>query len=342
MDGSGAGAGRAKYGLTLSNRSVLLGLSTVEEMLELAVRADAAEVWDSVWVGDSIFAKPRLDALVVLGALAARTERVRLGVGCMASTPLRDALLLAYQWLSFDFISGGRSIFTACQGQRGGGGGRFEEEFAAFGVDPRGRSRRMEEAVEVLRLVSENENASYEGEYNRFENVTVLPRPLRPPPVWITAHSNPAFPKLSERALRRAARLGDGWMTTARTPEGFAADLAALRRYAAEEGRPLGDDFEACLYYNIHVAEDREQGMEEVSSYLAGYYGVEYSREFLERWTAVGGPEQCAAEIRRFEEAGATAVTLRLVARDEAAQFRRVTEEVLPLLTGPAGAGGGG
>lgn len=334
MDGPNTDAGRAGYGLALSNRSVLLGMSTAAEMLELAALADAAEVWDSVWVGDSIFAKPRLDALVVLGALASRTERVRLGVGCMASTPLRDALLLAYQWLSFDHLSGGRAIFVACQGQRGAGGGRFEEEFAAFGVDPATRSRRMEEAVEVLRLVSETENASYEGEYNRFENVTVLPRPVRPPPIWITAHSNPAFPKLSERALRRAARLGDGWMTTARTPESFADDLARIRRYAAEEGRPLGDGFEACLYHNIHVAEDREQGMEEVSSYLAEYYETEYSREFLERWVTVGDPEQCAAELRRFEEAGAAAVTLRLAARDEPAQFRRVTEEVLPLLTG--------
>ena len=247
---------RVKYGLTLSNRSVLLGMSTVSEMLDLAVEADRAEVWDSVWLGDSIFAKPRLDALVALGALAARTDRVRLGVGCMASMPLRDALLLAYQWLSFDCISEGRSIFVACQGQREAGGGLFEEEFAAFGIDPATRSRRMEEAIEILRLVSETENASYEGAYNRFENVTVLPRPVqRPLPIWVTANPNPAFPKLAERALRRVARLGDGWMTTANTPSSFSANLDAIRRYADEEGRPLDSRFEACLYYNIHVTD---------------------------------------------------------------------------------------
>ncbi len=106
---------QAKYGITLSNRSVLLGMSTVGEMLEPAAEADQAEVWDSVWLGDSIFAKPRLDAFVALGALAARTERVKLGVGCMASTPLRDALLMAYQWLSFDFVCAGRSTVTQWQ-----------------------------------------------------------------------------------------------------------------------------------------------------------------------------------------------------------------------------------
>lgn len=324
-----------KYGLTLSNRSVLLGMSTVGEMLDLAVEADRSEVWDSVWVGDSIFAKPRLDAMVVLGALAACTERVDLGVGCMASMPLRDALLLAYQWLSFDALSGGRSIFVACQGQREAGGGKFAEEFAAFGIDPGTRSRRMEEAIEILRLVSQTENASYEGIYNRFEDVTVLPRPAgRPLPIWVTANPNPAFPKLAERALRRVARLGDGWMTTANTPESLATNLAAIRRYGVEEGRHLADDFEACLYYNIHVTDDREKGMGEVAAYLKDYYGVDYQPAFLERWVAVGSPERCIDRIREFVEAGATTITLRLVGYEEAKQFRRVTKQVLPALVG--------
>ena len=326
---------RASYGLTLSNRSVLLGMSTVGEMLDLAVEADRAEVWDSVWVGDSIFAKPRLDALVAFGALAARTERVGLGVGCMASMPLRDALLLAYQWLSFDFLSGGRSIFVACQGQREAGGGKFAEEFAAFGIDPSTRSRRMEEAIEIMRLVSMTENVSYEGTYNRFEDVTVLPRPVQQPlPIWVTANPNPAFPKLSERALRRVARLGDGWMTTANTPDSFATNLAAIRRYADEEGRPLDESFEASLYYNIHVTGDRDRGMAEVASYLKDYYSVDYDRAFLDRWVAIGDPQRCVDLIREFVDAGATTVTLRLVGHDEAGQFRRVTEEVLPALVG--------
>ncbi len=327
--------GRAKYGLTLSNRSVLLGLSTVDEMVDLAVQADRAAVWDSVWLGDSIFAKPRVDAFVALGALAARTERVKLGVGCMASTPLRDALLMAYQWLSFDFMCGGRSIFVACQGQREAGGGKFEEEFASFGIDPATRSRRMEEAVEILRLVSETENASYQGTYNRFRDVTVLPRPIqRPLPIWMTGHANPAFPKLSERILRRVARLGDGWMTTANTPESLASNLAAIKGYGEKGGRPLGDDFEACLYYNIHVTEDPDRGMDEVFSYMRDYYSTDYDRAFLQRWVAIGTPAECVRRINRFVRAGATTITLRLVGYDEAHQFHRVTHEVLPALLG--------
>ncbi|HZR41613.1 MAG TPA: LLM class flavin-dependent oxidoreductase, partial [Ktedonobacteraceae bacterium] len=92
---------KTQFGLTLPNRGVVTGATTVEEMLALAEKAEETG-WDSVWVGDSIFAKPRLDALVLLGALAARTKRVKLGPACFASTPLRDALLLAYQWISLD------------------------------------------------------------------------------------------------------------------------------------------------------------------------------------------------------------------------------------------------
>ena len=80
---------RVKFGLALPNRGVVIGATTVAEMLQLAADAEAAD-WDSVWVGDSIFAKPRLDAMVLLGAIAARTTRVRIGPACFASTPLRN------------------------------------------------------------------------------------------------------------------------------------------------------------------------------------------------------------------------------------------------------------
>lgn len=322
-----------RFGLTLSNRSIIIGMADPGDMVALAVQADREPVWDSVWVGDSIFAKPRLDAFVTLGALAARTDRVRLGVGCMASAPLRDPLLMAYQWASLDYLSGGRSIFVACQGQRGAGGGDFEGEFAAFGVDPSSRSERMEEAIEILRLTSAKEGASYEGTYRSFEDVTVLPRPVQQPvPIWVTANPDPRKPRLAERALRRVARLGDGWMTTGRTPEEFASHVDAIRRYAAEEGRELPGDFEACLYYNINVSAEREDALTDTMSFLEAYYGVAYDRDFVERWTALGPPEHCARQIQEFIDAGATTITLRLTSRDEASQFRRVTDDVLPLL----------
>lgn len=325
--------GAVKFGLTLSNRSVVLGMSDVAGMLELARAADNDPVWDSVWLGDSIFAKPRLDVMVALGGLSAVTSRVKLGVGCMASAPLRDALLLAYQWASFDFMSNGRSIYVACQGQREAGGGQFAEEFAAFGIDPNTRSQRMEESIEIMRLISLEENASYVGEFNRFDNITVVPRPVqRPLPIWVTANPNPAFPRLRASALDRVARLGDGWMTTANTVESLKENLTDIYRYAEKNGRELPEDFEVCLYYNIRVGDDREKTVAASAEYLHAYYGVEYERDFLERWVAMGDANRCIDEIGKFIDAGATTITLRLVGHDESEQFERVTNEVLPAL----------
>lgn len=171
----------AKFGLLLTNRGVMIGATTIEEMLKMAKQGDEAEEWDSVWVGDSIFAKPRVDALVMLGALATQTKRVKIGAACFASTPLRPALLLAYQWCSLDLLSGGRTIFIACQGRNVHGGGKFTDEYAAFHIDPATRSQRLEEAVEILRRLSSEEHVSYQGVYTQFSDITVQPRPIQQP-----------------------------------------------------------------------------------------------------------------------------------------------------------------
>jgi alkanesulfonate monooxygenase SsuD/methylene tetrahydromethanopterin reductase-like flavin-dependent oxidoreductase (luciferase family) len=321
---------KVRFGLTLPNRGVIIGATTADEMITLAEWADNSG-WDSVWVGDSIFAKPRLDALVLMGGLAVRTTRVRLGPACFASTPLRDALILAYQWASLDFLSKGRTVFVACQGQPGPGGGAFEPEFRALRVDPASRMRRMEEAMEILHLTSTQERASYEGQYYRFEDVTVLPRPVQQPiPIWVTA--NPDFTKARnvESSFRRVARYGDGWMTTGKSPDEVRWSIDRIRAYATEIGRALPPDFETCVYYNINVNEDREAAFAETKRFLDTYYGVDYSREFLERWVAFGSPQECIDNLRGFVEAGGTTITLRLTGYDQERQFRRVTEEVLP------------
>src|SRR3990172_4988697 len=95
-------------GLSLPNRGVLFGAISVEEILDLAGIADREQAFDSVWVGDSLIAKPRLEAIALLSAIAARTRRVALGTACMASFVYRHPVLFAIQWASLDVISGGR------------------------------------------------------------------------------------------------------------------------------------------------------------------------------------------------------------------------------------------
>jgi len=122
-----------RYGLSLPNRGVLFGATSVDELLTLSEQADASGAIDSIWVGDSLFAKPRLESLVLLSAMAARTRRARLGTCCLSTFPLRDPLFLAAQWAALDHVSSGRMVLGACVG-----GSlpreKAEAEFAPFKV----------------------------------------------------------------------------------------------------------------------------------------------------------------------------------------------------------------
>jgi len=109
-------ANRISLGLTIPQRGVFLGVATWPQMIALAREADQIPLFDSIWVGDSIMAKPRPDSISLLGALSAATSRVKLGVGCMASFPLRDPIVFALQWATLDFISNGRMLLANMYG----------------------------------------------------------------------------------------------------------------------------------------------------------------------------------------------------------------------------------
>src|SRR5215813_5636802 len=102
------GRGPIEFGISLPNRAVLFGVPP-ELLLETAERAEASGHFGSVWVGDNLTSKPRLEAVVTLSALAARTRRMKLGTICLASFPLRHPLALAIQWASLDVLSAGRT-----------------------------------------------------------------------------------------------------------------------------------------------------------------------------------------------------------------------------------------
>src|SRR5256885_13062612 len=107
---------RAKFGLSLSTRAVLFGWGTLDDLLTAAQTAEASGYFDGIWVGDNLLSKPRAEALVILSAIAARTQWVRLGTICLASFTLRDPLLLALQWASLDVLSHGRTVLAVCIG----------------------------------------------------------------------------------------------------------------------------------------------------------------------------------------------------------------------------------
>lgn len=315
------------FGLTLTNRGVVTGDSSLEEMYALTDLVDNDERWTSVWVGDSITAKPRLDALSLMSALAARTERVRIGPGCFATTPVRPPILLAYQLAAIDVISNGRLTFAACMGAPD------NSEFEHFCVPPVTRSGRMEEAIEIIRLLTSEDHASYHGTYHDFDDLTIEPRSVqRPIPILVVSNPNPNDARNRERGLSRVARLGDGWMSTRLTPELLQEYLADIRRYADEAGRVLPDDFDVVVFHSVMIDDDRDAAYSEAKRFLDDYYMLDHSEPSVRRWCSYGPAEQAVEDIRQFIDAGATTVLLRICSGDQTTQFQRISEEVLPAL----------
>ena len=324
-----------EFGLTLPNRGVLFGVETMEDLLRAGQEADESGLFKSLWVGDSILAKRRPESVALLAALAARTTRVRLAVGCMASFPVRHPVLLAAQWATVDQIAGpDRLILAACIGGEGGGGD-WQMENDAFGVPQGERIGRMVEGIQALKALWTQERASFEGKYYRFTDVVSEPRPVSKPfpAIWIAANPRPTahgdMKTNVERATRRITRHAGGWMTTWLTPADFADRLGLLKASLRENGQDP-EAFDNTLYYNVNINDDREAAAAESKRFLDAYYGFDITRPRLDVWVAYGPPEEVITKIREFADAGAKEITLRITSFDQRGQYRRLTREVLP------------
>jgi alkanesulfonate monooxygenase SsuD/methylene tetrahydromethanopterin reductase-like flavin-dependent oxidoreductase (luciferase family) len=333
---------RATFGLILANRAVVLGAIQARDLLELSQQAEASGAFDTVWVGDSLLAKPRLEAVALLSALAGATSRLKLGVGCMATFVHRHPLLLAQQWASLDVLSGGRSLLAVCLGGPDEQSPAQALEHRVMGVRSVERVGRLEEGIQILRQVFTGEKVSHQGQFYQFEGVRIEPRPVQQPcPIWIA--SNPtgltwkggasASDAAVERSFRRVARFADGWMTNKVSPAQFREQWARIAQMAREEGRNP-DALGSALYHNININEDRQQALEESRAFLDTYYTSKFSPAFVEGWTVAGSPAQCIAELRDYAAAGLGHIALRLTSWDQRGQLKRFLGEIAPALTG--------
>ena len=330
------------FGLILANRAVVLGAIQARDLIDLTVDAERSGTFDAVWVGDSLLAKPRLESVTLLSALAGVTAKVRLAVGCMATFVHRHPVMLAHQWASLDVLSGGRAWLAVCLGGPSEANAAQAAEHAVMGVASAERVGRLEEGVVVLRKLFHEKNVSHHGRFYAFDGVTLQPAPVQNPcPIWIA--SNPtgltwkggasASEAVVERSLRRVARFADGWMTNKLSPSEFRQQWARITAMAREEGRDparLG----SALYHNININEERAKALEESKAFLDTYYTANFSAKFVEQWTVAGSPKQCVEELRAYFAAGVGHMALRLTSWDQQGQFKRFLAEVAPAFGG--------
>ena len=260
----------------------LVGGAPDPEHFRRVARAAEEAGFDSLWAGDHVaFHHPLLDVTVALSAFAAVTERIALGAGVVL-LPLRAPALVAREFASLDFLSGGRVILGV------GVGGESAKDFEAVGVPVRERGARTDEAMLALRELFSGP-ATFAGRFSAFEKISIEPRPAQPggPPLWVGGRS--------EAAIRRAGRLGDGWMPIWVSPERFELGLEQVRAYA--EGREIAP----AVVLPALVGGSTE----EARRYLSRRYGTEFSTHAVERYCLAGSRSQCTERVAEYVEAGA-------------------------------------
>ena len=275
--------------------------------------------YDSAWTSEHVFFYfPTFDALTQLAAMAALTTRIRLGTAVLL-LPLRPAALAAKEITSVEVISGGRLTLGI------GVGGEFPKEFAAVGSPVKERGARTDEAIEVLRTLWTQDNVTFDGRFTQLDGVTLMPKPLQPggPPLWIAGRS--------QAAIRRAGRLGDGYMPYLFSPERYREGLAEVRR-AAEEASRDPAAIEPSLYQFICLADSYEEGKRLASADLSRRYNQPFEK-IVDRYVVMGTADDCARRLSDFAEAGARHFLLVPIVdtiTDFMPQVERYAAEILP------------
>jgi len=271
---------------------------------------------DSLWQTDRLVSPtPFLECMSVMAALAGRTRRLKFGVNVL-SLAMRDAVLVARQCATIDFLSEGRLLPAF------GIGSPLGPEWTTLNLDTKTRGRKTDEGLEVIRRLWSEDKVDFEGVHYHLSGAQCLPKPVQPDlPMWIGGSS--------EAAIRRTAKFGTGWQAGPETPEQSKVVVVAIQKAAAEEGRSIDDDhFGAGIPFRFGRAD--EPGLQP----LFDAYRMRTGRDPKE-YFAIGDAPAIVDKIGEFVAAGVSKFILRPAAKgddDIMVQTRRLIDEVLPLV----------
>lgn len=263
--------------------------------------------FDTGWVGDHLaYHPPSFDALCALSAVAAVTERLRLGTGILL-VPMRNPAWTAKQLATVGSLAPDRFFLGV------GVGGEGAAEFEAAGYSTAGRGVRLDESLEVIDALLRGQPVDHRGREVAVRSPAMAPTPPALPPLIVGGRS--------DAALRRAARIGDGWL-------GVWMDLPRLRRSIAY----LGEQAEACgrprptvvFMVFVHVTDDETSARAETARFVRGQYGLPL--EALERWIVVGAEARVARALTELREAGAEGFVLVTTSADPLGQYERLAK----------------
>ena len=315
--------GNFHFGYLLPTRGVVVaaggGAPDTEPIFTLAKKAENLGL-DSVWLGDSVLAKPRMESFTTWAAVLASTERVQVGTAVMLAA-LRHPVMLAQSMSTLDCMFPGRVL-------PGLGVGRtdLKFEFETMGVPLGERARRFSETVEILKLLMRESRADYAGKHFSFEGVALEPRPKTPrgPPVWLSSN-------LVDSGLKRVARLADGWITNSITPDLYRQCWEKILVYADEFGRT--DEIQSipqCLYVTMNVNPDGEKAEAQCGEFLSKYYHKTFDEVRKQLLVIAGDGDRVEEQLREYAQEGARVFVVRFAGGSQEEQLENFVSELLP------------
>jgi len=290
---------QARIGYLLPTREqVMEGRPEAAPLLALAERAEGLG-FDSIWVGDSILARPRHEPLTLLSAVAARTRRAELGTAVLLPA-LRNPVVLAHGIATLDQISEGRFILGVGIASDVA---NIRAEFLACGVPFDKRVGRMLEGLRLARELWTGKPVTWNGRWV-MENVTLGPVPHRPggPPIWIGG--------MVRASLERVGRLYEGWFPNAPDPERWRAQWADIQGIAREAGRDPGK-LTGAVYLTLTIDDNATEADGRMNAFIESYYGRPAAEMRARQATYAGPAEGAAAWLSSWVRAGASHLVLR-------------------------------
>ena len=288
-----------RIGYLLPTReSVMEGRPAAAPLIALAERAEGLG-FDSIWVGDSILARPRHEPLTLLSAVAARTRRAELGTAVLLPA-LRNPVVLAHGIATLDQISEGRFILGVGIASDVP---NIRSEFTACGVPFDKRVGRMLEGLRLARELWTGQPINWNGRWV-MENATLGPMPHRPggPPIWIGG--------MVRQSLERVGRLYDGWFPNSPDPGKWREQWDEIHRIAREAGRNPAA-LTGAVYLTLTIDDNKAGAEARMNAFMEGYYGRPAAEMRARQATNAGPAEGAASWLASWVEAGVDHLVLR-------------------------------
>ncbi len=310
---------QTQFGVAMRNFTRYPEMPSAQELIDYGIKVEKLG-FESIWAWDHILLGvepnfPIIEALSILTAIAARTEKINLGIGILVM-PMRNPVILAKELGSLDLISNGRLVVGAAVGW-------YKREFMAMGVNFHERGKIMERSLDIVKRLWTEERCTVDYPPYLIKDAVMYPKPVQKP------HPKILIGGYVEAVLRRAATKGDGWLTYYYTADSFASNWAKIRGYAEEAGRNP-DELVSTNQLPIYVG-PRAKVEAPMREWLQTDWDYASWSESTAESAIMGTVDECVEQLKKHVDTGVDRLVL-VPYRYQDEQLEIIAKEIIPKL----------